>query len=107
MTQEELPADLVDPLPPLPPPPLYYGATASKYTPVKVKGRLHCTVCVILAHSGYDLHGPPRPAAYRRKGPIAREPALELCYQHKIQYVTRDNEAREKAHLKPLAGGSA
>lgn len=105
MTQDALEIPGWDQLPPLPPAPAYWGATSSSYTEHKHRGREHCDVCVRLAHAGVDLHGPPRASKWKRKGPIVSEPPLRLCSTHKQQYVTRDNEARAKAHLKPLQGG--
>jgi hypothetical protein len=55
----------------------------------------------------HDLHGPPRRALWRRKGlPTDKAAAqLDLCQSHYRDYLNRDNEARTKAHLKPLPGG--
>lgn len=107
MTQQEIPADVIDPLPELPPPPAYWPSTVSSYTRVSVQRREHCDVCVKLAHGGADLHGPPRRAKWRRKGlPTATlAETVRLCDQHRRQYLNRDNEVRVKAHLAPLAGG--
>jgi hypothetical protein len=104
MSQTEIPVPPPAELPPLPEPPLYWPSTTSTYTRTAFRSRVRCDVCVLLAHSGHDLHGPPRAARYSRRGPIAREKPLRLCDTHRRQYLARDNDARRKAGVKPLAG---
>jgi hypothetical protein len=92
-------------LPPLPDPPAYWPTIVSKYSRIKLQGRFLCHVCVKLCIDSWD--GPPRRATYRRKGLPTDKPAdqLDLCWDHHRQYLNRDNEARVKAHVAPLAGG--
>ena len=93
-------------LPPLPDPPAYWPSTVSKYSQIRVKGNFPCQVCVMLCHE-HGWTGTPRRAVWRRKGlPTHKGPdQLDLCYEHRRQYLNRDNDARAKADVKPLPGG--
>jgi hypothetical protein len=93
-------------LPDLPEPPAYWPTTVSKYTRIRMKGNFHCHVCVRLRHD-YGWNGTPRRAQWRRRGlpTDGAKDQLDLCQDHYRQYLNRDNDARTKAHVKPLPGG--
>jgi hypothetical protein len=96
-------------VPLLPPPPEFWPMTTSTYSTYKVQRRQHCDVCIRLLHAKV-WQGPPRiGVSVRRKAagqPVSHPDTLILCYGHKLQYVTRDNEARVQAGLDTLNGGA-
>lgn len=114
--QSEIPVTPMQPPPDLPPVDSTLGGmswwptTESAYATYRVRGRTHCTVDVLLVHSG-QWAGPPRVAMFVRR-PFPRltlkDPRVFLlCQDHKLQFVTRDNEVRRRAGKDPLAGGGA